>query len=186
MRAAIPSLLVVGVVLWLDAPLAQGEAKHRLQHNVTDAFKMFRNFPVAVAMFDTDNDGDLDCLTTVRSNFDEEGHKATYTWLLPGVNGHERRNVTFDLREGPSPDKTVFTPEDGDGSEQIANFIYSDNEHCTVLEIPYKNVQECILWMNPKDLKAVPQHCLDYYEDNCDMQNPAYDEESCGPLISNL
>uniref|UniRef100_A0A034WXV7 Lipocalin 2 n=1 Tax=Rhipicephalus microplus TaxID=6941 RepID=A0A034WXV7_RHIMP len=186
MRAAIPSLLVVGVVLWLDAPLAQGEAKHRLQHNVTDAFKMFRNSPVAVAMFDTDNDGDLDCLTTVRSNFDEEGHKATYTWLLPGVNGHERRNVTFDLREGPSPDKTVFTPEDGDGSEQIANFIYSDNERCTVLEIPYKNVQECILWMNPKDLKAVPQHCLDYYEDNCDMQNPAYDEESCGPLISNL
>ncbi|KAL3223328.1 hypothetical protein MRX96_049829, partial [Rhipicephalus microplus] len=49
-----------------------------------------------------------------------------------------------------------------------------------------KNVQECILWMNPKDVKDVPQHCLDHYEDNCDMKNPSYDEESCGPLISNL
>ncbi|KAH7961747.1 hypothetical protein HPB52_011863 [Rhipicephalus sanguineus] len=90
MRAAIPSLLVVGVMLRLDAPFAQGEAKHRLQHDVTDAFKMFEIFPVAIAIFDTDKDGDLDCLTTVRSNYDEKDHKVTYTWLLAGLNGHEK------------------------------------------------------------------------------------------------
>ncbi|KAH7961748.1 hypothetical protein HPB52_011864 [Rhipicephalus sanguineus] len=173
-------------MLGLDAPLAQGEAKRRLQHDVTDAFKMFRNFPVAIAMFDTDKDGDLDCLATVRSNFDEEGHKATYTWLLPGLNGHEKKNITFDLREGASPDKPIYTPEDGDGSDKVANFIYSDNKQCTVLEIPYKNELQCILWVNPKIVKDVPQHCLDYYEDNCDMPNPAYDDETSPAIREDL
>ncbi|KAL1486912.1 hypothetical protein MTO96_031166 [Rhipicephalus appendiculatus] len=113
-------------------------------------------------MFDTDNDGDLDCLVTVRSNFDEEGPQ-----------GHLHVASARSQRSARS-----------DGSEKVANFIYSDNEKCTVLEIPYKNDQECILWVNPKILKDVPQHCLDYYDDNCDMKNPAYDEQSCGPIIA--
>ncbi|KAL1458846.1 hypothetical protein MTO96_027657 [Rhipicephalus appendiculatus] len=144
-------------MLWLDAPLAQGEAKHRLQHDVTDAFKMFKNFPVAIAVFDADKDGDLDCVVSVRSTYDEEGHTATYTWLLPGFNGHEKQNITFNLREGASPDKPVYTPED-----------------------------ECMLWMSQEAVKDIPQNCVDHFEDNCDIKNPAYDEDSCSPVMANL
>ncbi|KAL1458847.1 hypothetical protein MTO96_027658 [Rhipicephalus appendiculatus] len=186
MWAAVSSLLVVGVMLWLDVTLAQGEAKRRLQHDVTDAFKMFEIFPVAIAMFDTDKDGDLDCLTTVRSNYDEEGHTVTYTWLLAGLNGHEKQNITFKLTEGPSPDKPVYIPVDGDGSEKIANFIYTDYKTCTVLEIPYKEEQECILWVNQEALKDVPENCVDYFYDNCNTENAAYDEETCAPVLANL
>ncbi|KAL1458845.1 hypothetical protein MTO96_027656 [Rhipicephalus appendiculatus] len=186
MRAAISCLLVIGVVLWLGAPFAQGQAKHRLQHNVTDAFKMFEIFPVSIAVFDVDKDGDLECLTTVRSNYDKEGHTVTYTWLLAGLNGHVKQNITFNLREGASPDKPVYTPEDGDGNDKVANFIYTDYKTCTVLEIPYKNEQECILWLTREALNDVPQNCVDHFEDNCDMKNPAYDEESCSSVIANL
>ncbi|KAL3245333.1 hypothetical protein MRX96_046998 [Rhipicephalus microplus] len=186
MRLVLSPLFFVGVMLCVDSSLAQGQAKHRLQHNVTDAFKMFEIFPVSIAVFDADKDGDLDCLTTVRSNYDEEGHTVTYTWLLAGLNDHVKKNVTFNLREGLSPDKPIYTPEDGDGSDKVANFIYTDYKTCTVLEIPYKNEQECILWVTQEALNNVPQNCVDHFEDNCDVDNPVYDQESCAAVTANL
>lgn len=148
--------------------------------------KMFEFFPLAIAMLDTDNDGDLDCLVTVRSNYNEEAHKATYTWLLPGLHGHKKENITFNLREGATPDKPVYTPLDGDGTDKIANFIYSDYHKCTVLDIPYKNKQECILWVTKEALKDIPQYCYDHFEDNCDTKVEAYDEETCRPVLASL
>ncbi|XP_075535379.1 uncharacterized protein LOC142570967 [Dermacentor variabilis] len=186
MRAAVTCLFVAGAMLWLDAPLAMGQAKHRLTHGVTDAFKMFEIFPVAIAIFDTDFDGDLECLTTVRTNYNEEGHTVTYTWLIPGLNGHEKKNITFNLREGASPDKPVYTPLEGDVSDKVANFIYTDYNVCTVLEIPYKTEQVCILWVTREAVSNVPQNCVDYYEDICDTKVEAYNEESCSPVMANL
>ncbi|XP_077512926.1 uncharacterized protein LOC144124139 [Amblyomma americanum] len=165
-------------LLSLSISFSHAEPKRQLQHDVTDAFKMFKTFPVAIALFDEDQDGDLDCLKAVRADFDEDAHTVTYVWILKNENGHDSKNISYHLKEGASPDKPVYTLDDTDGPEYVANFIYTDYETCVILEIPYKENQECILWTTEGAKNGVPKHCMKYYIDNCDVKNMAYDQ-SC-------
>ncbi|KAL1417442.1 hypothetical protein MTO96_026791 [Rhipicephalus appendiculatus] len=55
----------------------------------TTAETVFDNFASAVAVFDVDKDGDLDCLSTVRLDYDKDASTAIYFWILKNMNGHE-------------------------------------------------------------------------------------------------
>ncbi|KAK8786599.1 hypothetical protein V5799_023624, partial [Amblyomma americanum] len=67
---------------------ARGKVNHKLQHEVVDAFKAMQEFPVGIAAFDEDLDGGLDCLVTIRTEFDKESQKASYAWFLKEKDRH--------------------------------------------------------------------------------------------------
>ncbi|KAH7966885.1 hypothetical protein HPB49_020267 [Dermacentor silvarum] len=186
MRAAVPCLLVVGAMLLLDAPLAVGQAKHSLQHAVTDAFKVFEVFPQAVAVFDADDDGDLDCVVVVRQHLDENSKTASYLWLLPSLNGRQAENHTNYLKEGPTPDKPVFIADDGADGEQTANFLYTNYKNCVVVDIPFKKRRSCGLWVSPDAVHSFPHECTDQFEDSCDMTVSVFDDETCEGVFNNI
>ncbi|KAH6940220.1 hypothetical protein HPB50_026342 [Hyalomma asiaticum] len=145
---------------------------------------MFQIFPFAIAAFDADQDGDLDCLTAIRDEYDPEGHFTKYIWIFPGVNGHKRENFTLVLTEGPSPDKLSLNIDDGK-PERIAKFGYTDYKTCGVTDIPFKNIETCIMWVTKEALEDIPQNCVHGYEESCDMKLPAFDQETCGTLLAN-
>ncbi|XP_077515169.1 uncharacterized protein LOC144125557 isoform X2 [Amblyomma americanum] len=173
------STAVLGVCILLAVPEGWCKANHQLKHGVADAFKIFRDFDYGVGILDIDQDGKLDCVTARRTEFDKNGPSATYVWILPGPNGKEKKNVTLHIRAGSAPNKPVFTVGDGGAPEQAANFIYADYKTCSVFELPFDGVQECMLWTSKESKDDVPQHCVEQFEDNCDLKNAAYDKDTC-------
>ncbi|KAL1443236.1 hypothetical protein MTO96_046057, partial [Rhipicephalus appendiculatus] len=63
---------------------------------------LFEIHPNGVAILDTDEGGDLECLTAVRTKFDKQGPAADYVWILKGLNGHPKRNITVHFKKGGS------------------------------------------------------------------------------------
>uniref|UniRef100_A0A023GDM8 Putative lipocalin-2 1 n=1 Tax=Amblyomma triste TaxID=251400 RepID=A0A023GDM8_AMBTT len=183
MKSFFPTALL-GIPLFLLVPsVTQCGAQDQLKQDVVDAFKIFENLDNAVAMLDVDLDGDLDCLVAKRTEFDKNGPSATYVWILSGLNGEEKNNITFHLKPGPSPDKPAFTLGNGGGPEQIANFVFADYQSCAVIQLPYGGGQECMLWVTNETKDNYPQYCVDQYEDNCGGQKIAYDENTCSQLL---
>ncbi|KAL1478602.1 hypothetical protein MTO96_034962, partial [Rhipicephalus appendiculatus] len=146
----------------------------------------FLAFPHAVAVFDADDDGDLDCLFVVRQYVHEDSKTASYMWVLPPVNGRQAENHTYYWREGLTPDKPVFTADDGADGEQTAHFIYTNYENCAVADIPFKNKPNCGLWVTKDALHSIPQECEDQFEDNCDMTVLVFDEETCKGVLDGI
>lgn len=184
MRVRVGIIWVCCALLGRYTPLASGQAKHRLQHDAADGFKIIDFFPLAIAVYDTDQDGDLDCLTAIRAYYDQEHHVAKYVWVLAGVNGHVKENFTITFRDGPSPDQLLINKDD-DPTVKIAKFDYTDYKTCTVTEIPIDDMETCILWVIREALADIPQDCEDHYEDNCDIKLAAFDEETCGEILAN-
>ncbi|XP_070388315.1 uncharacterized protein [Dermacentor albipictus] len=178
-------LLLISALL-LEVPIASGKAKHQLKHDVTDAFKMFEVFPYAIAAFDADDDGDLDCAMVVRQQLDENQKKAAYVFVLPPVNGHQPENHTYYVKEGSTTDKPVYTVDDGADGEKTANAIYSNYKNCAVVDFPFKMRQSCGLWVTKDVLHSIPQECTDQFEDNCDKAVAVFDDESCKGLFDNI
>ncbi|KAK8765201.1 hypothetical protein V5799_032188 [Amblyomma americanum] len=167
----------------LALPAAQCKAKHQLNHDVVDAFKAIGAVVYSIALFDIDQDGDLDCVTALRTEFDKSVPSATYVWILPGLSGKEKKNVTIHVRAGTSPDKPVLTVGD-DGPEQTAKFFYTDYKTCAVFEAPFQGLEECMVWVAKDVIADPPQDCVDEYEDNCDVKHIACDENTCSPFIA--
>ncbi|XP_075535403.1 uncharacterized protein LOC142570994 [Dermacentor variabilis] len=147
---------------------------------------MFEIFPHAVAVFDADEDGDLDCVVVVRQHLDQNSKTASYLWLVPSLNGRPPENHTNYFKEGSTPDKPVFVTDDGADGEKTANFVYTNYENCVVVDIGFKEKQSCGLWVTSNAVHSFPQECVDHFEDNCDMTVSVFDEESCKGVLDNI
>ncbi|XP_077545739.1 uncharacterized protein LOC144158606 [Haemaphysalis longicornis] len=177
---SLPAVVLAPVViLVLALSSAEAKAERKLPHEITDTRKLYEAFPFVVAIFDQDEDGDLDCVTSTRTNIDVEANTATYVWSLQGGNGHEKRNITFNLKPGPTPDSAVYTPEDDKSKEELVSFIYTDYKDCVIVEMPFKNHLECMLWVSDEVKDNIPQLCLDMFEDICDDKISAYSRDMC-------
>ncbi|XP_037510180.1 uncharacterized protein LOC119386960 isoform X2 [Rhipicephalus sanguineus] len=150
-------LLLILSALFLAVPMASGKAKHQLKHDTTDAFKLLEVFPYAIALFDADQDGDLECVMMLKEHLDQNKKTTSYVMLLPPLNGRPAENHTYHAREGAAPDKLLFTLDDG-----------------------------CGLWVKKDALHSLPQECLDQFEDNCDMAFSRFDDETCKGLFDNV
>uniref|UniRef100_A0A6M2D4B8 Putative lipocalin-5 1 n=1 Tax=Rhipicephalus microplus TaxID=6941 RepID=A0A6M2D4B8_RHIMP len=146
-------------------------------HGTATAFTVFENFPFALAVFDMDQDGDLDCVSAIRTQFDKSEPSATYVWMFKGNNP---RNVTFHIKPGPTFDTSTYTMDDDYEHEYHANFYFSDYKNCVIFGMPHLDTDECMLWVTKKVKDDVPPICTDKYKENCDMQVMAYDQETCG------
>ncbi|KAL1477306.1 hypothetical protein MTO96_035836 [Rhipicephalus appendiculatus] len=145
----------------------------------TDAFRMIGAFPEPVSISTSSNDSSFKCLSAIRTHFDLQAKKATYVWLLRDEHGRVIKNVTFDIEEGNSSDQ-VICYVDGDRSRPvIAYYKYTDYDNCTIITGPYSGHDHCMLWVKREVAHSVPKHCLDKYEENCDVRVPTYDNDLC-------
>ncbi|XP_065281103.1 uncharacterized protein [Dermacentor albipictus] len=172
--------IVIGV---FSLPLILGKAKNQLQPEFPDVGKVFEGFRAGLALSDIDNDGDLDCVTTTQDNYNASVQSATYVWHLQAVNGHEARDIYFYVRPGDAPGQILFKNENVDGPLQEGTVFYSDYKDCVVVDLPYGNSQECMLWVSWEAKNNVPQRCRDEYEDKCEDAKEAFDEETCSPFF---
>ncbi|XP_075535409.1 uncharacterized protein LOC142570998 [Dermacentor variabilis] len=167
---------------WFTSPPVFGDSNTETQDDVSDIMKVFETHPYGVAIFDIDNDGDLDCLTAVRTKFDNDGPTADYVWLLKGLNGHVKKNITYHFEKGDAPDKAFVTVDDDDRQNQEARAIYADYQTCAVLDIPYNGKPECTLWTTDEVKDNVPSQCTEQYKKNCEVEVVVYDKESCSQV----
>ncbi|KAL1417440.1 hypothetical protein MTO96_026789 [Rhipicephalus appendiculatus] len=167
--------------LLLEMPYgsSQGKAKHQLQREIPDAAKVFAGFRSGLALFDIDNDGDLDCVSTVQEDYDESVPSATYMWLLKGMNGHEARNETYLVIPGAKHGEFLFKDIDSDGPLKTGYYDYTDYKTCVVMRMPYRSYEECVLWVTEEVKDDIPQNCKDYFEDNCENAKLSYDKKIC-------
>ncbi|XP_077512303.1 uncharacterized protein LOC144123328 [Amblyomma americanum] len=61
--------------------------------------------------------------------------------------------------------------------------MYTDYKDCVVMEFPFEDHQECLMWVTSEVKDKVPHYCTDQYQDNCEDGVKAYDKESCGELV---
>uniref|UniRef100_A0A023G5I2 Putative lipocalin-2 1 n=1 Tax=Amblyomma triste TaxID=251400 RepID=A0A023G5I2_AMBTT len=178
MTRGFSSTLATACALLLLLQLVSSEPKLQLDHDTVDAFKTLENFPYAIALYDIDRDGDLDCLNAVRTEFEKEPPSATYILSIKDQNGQTMKNFTYYLQPGPTPDSNVVVI-DNDYDHPLKNrFVYSDYEKCVIMQFPMNNRQVCVLWVNSAIKDDVPQSCVDQYQDNCSEGTPSYDQDS--------
>lgn len=171
--------LVTKVTFLLVLAHACGEASYRSDDKILDTFDVMRALPHAVAIYDVDDDGDLDCVTAVRTEFSEEPQRATYVLLFKGVGGNQPRNVTFHITHGSTPDTNRFTLDDDYDFVQEARFYYTNYQNCAIMEHPFAGLQECILWTTIDSFHDIPENCMLEYKNTCKDAAKPYDEESC-------
>ncbi|XP_077554179.1 uncharacterized protein LOC144169054 [Haemaphysalis longicornis] len=174
------SVAIIGVYTFLFNPSAASAGpRSSLPRDTPDVFKLFDHFDYVVAIFDQDEDGDLDCVTNVRTQLDMDVPSATYVWMLKGLNGKERRNATLHMFAGQAQDESQFTWDD-ESTVNVAHFIYTDYKDCVVVDIPFNNIQQCMLWVTNEVKHNIPQHCVEHYDDICPDPIWKFDRESCG------
>ncbi|XP_075550488.1 uncharacterized protein LOC142584213 [Dermacentor variabilis] len=165
-------LVVLAISLQLSLPAAQETS------DVPDSFKIFENFPFAVAVSDQNNDRIYECLTAKRAWLNPEEKKGEYIWFFGGHGGTPKRTVAFYVFEGSSPDTFRFSVGQDDASSEEAKFYYTDYDNCAVLDIPY-NGRQCILWTKETVKDSVPQKCMDEFMKNCGVGAPLYKDDLC-------
>ncbi|XP_075550484.1 uncharacterized protein LOC142584211 [Dermacentor variabilis] len=146
--------------------------------DVPDSFKIFENFPFAVAVSDQDNDTIYECLTAKRMWLAPEEKKGEYIWFFGGHGGIPKRTVAFYVFNGSSPDTIRFTVGSDDAPSDQATFYYTDYENCAILDIPY-NGRQCILWTKETAKDAVPPKCVDEFMKYCGVGAPLYKDDLC-------
>ncbi|XP_050043702.2 uncharacterized protein [Dermacentor andersoni] len=164
-------------------PLALSNPKRQLEHDMPDVKKVFEGFRAGLALSDIDNDGDLDCVTATQQDYNASVPSVTYVWHLQAVNGHEARNIYFYVCAGDAPGQILFKDKNVDGPLQEGTVFYSDYKDCIVLDLPYGNSQECMLWISWEAKNNVPQRCTAEYEDTCDDAKLTFDDETCSPFF---
>uniref|UniRef100_A0A131Z7L3 Lipocalin n=1 Tax=Rhipicephalus appendiculatus TaxID=34631 RepID=A0A131Z7L3_RHIAP len=162
---------------------AHCEGKHQLDNSVIDAFKVFQNIPYATTIYDIDGDGDLDCVTAVRTEFSENPQETTYALLLKGPTGNQTRNMMYHIKPGPTPDTTHFTVDDDNDLVLEAQLYYTDYRNCVVMGYPFEGIPECLLWTTKNHSADVPQYCMLEYKKFCKDAGMPFDEESCAQFI---
>ncbi|XP_077513054.1 uncharacterized protein LOC144124292 [Amblyomma americanum] len=174
--------LALSCISFFHILFCAGKPKHELRHETAEVGKVFESFPHLIAMFDIDKDGDLDCVSAVGTDYDSSVPRLTYVWMFPGVNGHEPRNISYVVVPGPSPDTFRFWDKNGDGTVQTGRYVYTDYKECLIID--FYDMKECMLWTSWDVKDAFSQTCMDQYEDNCDVVNMPYDQETCSPFFN--
>uniref|UniRef100_A0A023G5E8 Putative lipocalin-5 1 n=1 Tax=Amblyomma triste TaxID=251400 RepID=A0A023G5E8_AMBTT len=182
MASYLPATFTTACTLLLVFSFASCKAQHHLTQHTVDSFKSLANFPYAVALYDADEDGDLDCLMAVRTEFSLAPPSATYVVFQKDLKAHTVVNATHYLQPGPTPDSNVVILNNDYQHPLRNHFLFTDYENCIILESPMGGRQECALWVNSA-LKDIPDICFDQFQDNCDNGVKAYDQDSCGELI---
>ncbi|XP_077539243.1 uncharacterized protein LOC144151939 [Haemaphysalis longicornis] len=157
--------------------LAAGETGNppgprKLQHDVTDSFKIWQIFDSPVAISDSNNDTVFECVAAWRTAIDPEARTAVYAMDF-GVNGL----MDFFVKPGDSPATYVITVEDEPEPFQ-ARYYYTDYENCVITDLDFHGYT-CMLWTTKTVKDNVPQLCIDQFVDTCGVVAPKHSRDLC-------
>ncbi|KAH8009665.1 hypothetical protein HPB51_018962 [Rhipicephalus microplus] len=162
--------------------LLQGlAADHQSKDDVVDAFKAMAAFPYAVALADTDRDGDLDCMAAVRREYSNDPPRAVFDSFMKRPNG-EIRKITYHVKPGPTIDSVELTVNDDYDHVSEGRFFFSDYKDCVIMEFPIDNKPMCVMWTLKTMAGDIPAICTEKLQASCEDAVLAYDEDTCGPL----
>nr|XP_037285365.1 uncharacterized protein LOC119178273 isoform X1 [Rhipicephalus microplus] len=181
MAAIVLAMSIPMLALQFLLPLSCHAVNPQSQPDVVDAFKALAAFPYAVAMADTDDSGDLDCMITHRTKFSKQPPRFGYASSIKGRNGVNRA-ITYHIKPGPTIDTTEFTVDDDYSHVSQAHFLFSDYKDCILMELPIYDKPECVLWTKEKNADNVPAICKQQLEEKCENATISYDEKTCNPV----
>ncbi|KAL3218061.1 hypothetical protein MRX96_031848 [Rhipicephalus microplus] len=156
-------------------------ADHQSKDDVVDAFKAMAAFPYAVALADTDWDGDLDCMVAVRREYSNDPPRVVFDTFMKRPNG-EIRQITYRIKPGPTIDSVEFTVNDDYDHVFEGHFFFSDYKDCLIMEFPIDNKPMCAMWTLKTIAGDIPAICTEKLQASCEGAVIAYDEDTCGPL----
>ncbi|XP_077520991.1 uncharacterized protein LOC144132453 [Amblyomma americanum] len=159
--------------------LAVADRENNLGREHTDSTRMFGALRHVVAVFTSNNHTSFKCLSATRTRFDAEAKTATYIWHLKAHSGHRRKDVPFDISFGGTPGQGTFVVNNDTANAHTAYYRYSDYRTCAITQSPYDGSDHCTLWVKKNFKHNVPRHCLDKYEETCDVRVPLIDRDLC-------
>ncbi|XP_072144644.1 uncharacterized protein [Dermacentor andersoni] len=107
-----------------------------------------------------------------------EPKMATYVFLFKGHHGTEKKNVTFHLKPGATPDRIIIYFDNNAEEEFEAQYLYTDYRTCAVVKGPYEG-ERCLLLVSKDMAEDVPESCLANFEDTCGVAGNLYSKELC-------
>ncbi|KAL1486192.1 hypothetical protein MTO96_031502 [Rhipicephalus appendiculatus] len=130
---AITTVLFVSLLISTTAD----EASEIERRDVPDAFEVYLHLDDVLAVSDIDGDGVFECVEAVRTEYQAEPKAATYVFLFKGHHDTEKKNVSFHISPGPSPDRVTIYLDNDTEDKFEAQYLYTDYETCTVVQGPY-------------------------------------------------
>ncbi|XP_077537130.1 uncharacterized protein LOC144149443 [Haemaphysalis longicornis] len=144
-----------------------------------DGLRAIGVFRRVVAVSTNSNDSAFKCLSAIRTRYVPEEREATFVWNFKGHGGTAKKKLTFDIKFGNVSDQPTFFINKDYTRSFTAYYNYSDYENCLLAVIPTHDHEHCILWVKRSVAHAIPQNCLDHYEETCDVRVPQFDNDLC-------
>ncbi|KAH8009663.1 hypothetical protein HPB51_018960 [Rhipicephalus microplus] len=128
MAAIVLAMSIPMLALQFLLPLSCHAVNPQSQPDVVDAFKALAAFPYAVAMADTDDSGDLDCMITHRTKFSKQPPRfgAVSCWCAMEVEPYGRLPDT-GMTSGVASRKR-YSSESGTDSDDTEPYYVSSDE----------------------------------------------------------
>ncbi|KAL1439526.1 hypothetical protein MTO96_001291 [Rhipicephalus appendiculatus] len=181
-RTSITKVIALYICLFSAAAcVAWAKQRDHYKDDVPDAFKIFSDHAYGVTILDSDDDGELECMTTKRTEYNPEAPSATFVWILKGLNGHEKKVIPFHVRPSNSSHEVVINFDDDD-RDRTLTVLYTDYKACAVFEMPLLGKEECMLVVTREAKDDVPQNCFEHYDTNCDNKVTSYNPDVCSQV----
>ncbi|XP_075550448.1 uncharacterized protein LOC142584164 [Dermacentor variabilis] len=149
-----------------------------LRLDLPDAFQIFLHLEDVLAISDANDDGLFECVEAIRSDYNVEPKMATYVLLFKGHHDKEKKNVTFHLTPGATPDTVTMYLDNHTEEKFEAQYLYTDYETCAVVKGPYEG-ERCLLLVSRDKAEDVPEHCSTNFADICSVTSNLYSQELC-------
>ncbi|XP_049517579.1 uncharacterized protein LOC125943156 [Dermacentor silvarum] len=186
MAAIAPVAFVPMLVFLFFLALVCDAANSHLKRDAVDAFKALAAFPYAVAMAATNDDGEFDCMTAVRTVFSEDPPSIVYESLLKGHNAEKNRTITYHIKPGPTSDTTEFTVNNDFENTLQAHFLFSNYKDCIIMELPIYDKQVCVMWTLETLADDVPSICTEQLKTTATMPDRPMTRKPVAHLASSL
>ncbi|XP_065281432.1 uncharacterized protein [Dermacentor albipictus] len=140
--------------------------------------QIFLHLEDVVAMSDADADGLFECVEAIRSDYQMEPKMAAYVFLFKGHHGTAKKNVTFHVKPGATPDRITMYFDNHTEEEFEAQYLYTDYKTCAIVTGPYEG-ERCLLLVSKDMAEDVPDSCLANFADMCGVSDNLYSKELC-------
>ncbi|XP_054922283.1 uncharacterized protein [Dermacentor andersoni] len=167
----------VGLLSLLQSTEANGVSEIT-RRDLPDAFQIFLHLEDVLAISDADDDGLFECVEAIRSDNRMEPKMAAYVFLFKGHHGTEKKNVTFHVRPGATPDRIIIYFDNHTEEEFEAQYLYTDYQTCAIVKGSYEG-ERCLLLVSKEMAEDVPESCLANFADTCGVASNLYSKELC-------
>lgn len=155
------------------------EAHETQRRDVPDAFQMYAHLDDVLGVSDINADGVFECVEAVRTEYQEDPKKATFVFLFKGHHGTEKKNVSFNISPGTTPDTITFYLDNDPEDTFEAQYLFTDYKTCCIVKGPYGGSDRCLLFVSKNMAENVPQPCLTNFADLCGVSVNLHSSELC-------